>query len=87
MAAIAKSAGALLMVDNVFATPMLQKPLQLGADVVIYSATKHIDGQGRCLGGVVLSNTVVHSGPSAKLSEADWPLAQPLQRLGAFEGA
>jgi len=42
------------MVDNVFATPMLQRPLQHGADVVIYSATKHIDGQGRCLGGVVL---------------------------------
>ncbi len=56
VAAIAKSAGAFFMVDNVFATPMLQKPLRLGADVVIYSATKHIDGQGRCLGGVILSN-------------------------------
>ena len=55
--AIAKEAGALLMVDNVFATPMLQKPLKLGADVVIYSATKHIDGQGRCLGGVICSST------------------------------
>jgi O-succinylhomoserine sulfhydrylase len=55
VARIAKAAGALFMVDNVFATPMLQKPLRLGADVVIYSATKHIDGQGRCLGGVVLS--------------------------------
>jgi O-succinylhomoserine sulfhydrylase len=52
---IAKQAGALLMVDNVFATPMLQKPLKLGADVVIYSATKHIDGQGRCLGGAICS--------------------------------
>ncbi len=54
---IAKEAGALFMVDNVFATPMLQKPLKLGADVVIYSATKHIDGQGRCLGGVICSST------------------------------
>jgi O-succinylhomoserine sulfhydrylase len=57
VAKIAKGAGALFMVDNVFATPMLQKPLRLGADVVIYSATKHIDGQGRCLGGVVLGGT------------------------------
>ncbi len=51
---IAHAAGALVIVDNVFATPLLQKPLALGADVVVYSATKHIDGQGRCLGGVVL---------------------------------
>src|SRR5208337_2664902 len=56
VAAIAKDAGALFMVDNVFATPMLQKPMQHGADVVIYSATKHIDGQGRCLGGVICSS-------------------------------
>jgi O-succinylhomoserine sulfhydrylase len=51
---IAHAAGALVIVDNVFATPVLQRPLQLGADIVIYSATKHIDGQGRCLGGIVL---------------------------------
>jgi O-succinylhomoserine sulfhydrylase len=56
VAAIARVAGALFMVDNVFATPMLQKPMQHGADIVIYSATKHIDGQGRCLGGVILSS-------------------------------
>ena len=54
VAKIAKEIGALTMVDNVFATPMLQRPLAHGADVVIYSATKHIDGQGRCLGGAVL---------------------------------
>ncbi len=53
---IAHQIGALVMVDNVFATPMLQRPLQHGADVVIYSATKHVDGQGRCLGGVVLAS-------------------------------
>lgn len=51
---IAHEAGVLVAVDNVFATPLLQKPLQHGADIVIYSATKHIDGQGRCLGGIVL---------------------------------
>ena len=59
IAAVSKLAheiGALVIVDNVFATPLLQKPLPLGADVVVYSATKHIDGQGRCLGGVVLSS-------------------------------
>jgi len=54
VAGITHSVGAVLMVDNVFATPVFQKSLQLGADVVIYSATKHIDGQGRCLGGIVL---------------------------------
>lgn len=54
VSAIAHEAGALVFVDNVFATPMLQRPLAHGADVVIYSATKHIDGQGRCLGGAVL---------------------------------
>jgi O-succinylhomoserine sulfhydrylase len=51
---IAHAGGALVVVDNVFATPLMQKPLKLGADIVVYSATKHIDGQGRCLGGVIL---------------------------------
>ena len=54
VAALAHAAGAIVVVDNVFATPLLQKPLQLGADVVVYSCTKHIDGQGRVLGGAVL---------------------------------
>ena len=57
VAEIAHSVGALLMVDNVFATPIFQRSLELGADVVVYSATKHIDGQGRCLGGVVLGTS------------------------------
>lgn len=54
---IARDNGILTIVDNVFATPMLQRPLELGADIVVYSATKHIDGQGRCLGGAVLGKT------------------------------
>jgi len=54
VSALAKQHGIKVIVDNVFATPMHQRPLQHGADVVVYSATKHIDGQGRCLGGVVL---------------------------------
>ena len=56
IAAIAKSCGALLAVDNCFCTPILQRPLQLGADIVIHSATKYIDGQGRTLGGAVLGS-------------------------------
>ena len=56
VAALAHNAGAIVVVDNVFATPLLQQPLQMGADVVVYSCTKHIDGQGRVLGGAVLSN-------------------------------
>lgn len=56
VAKIAHGAGATLVVDNVFATPLWQSPLQLGADCVVYSATKHIDGQGRCLGGVILAS-------------------------------
>jgi O-succinylhomoserine sulfhydrylase len=54
---IARDNGILSIVDNVFATPMLQRPLALGADIVVYSTTKHIDGQGRCLGGAVLCST------------------------------
>jgi O-succinylhomoserine sulfhydrylase len=53
---LAHGAGARVVVDNVIATPILQQPLALGADIVVYSATKHIDGQGRCLGGVILSD-------------------------------
>lgn len=56
VAKIVHAVGAVLMVDNVFATPVFQKSLELGADVVIYSATKHIDGQGRCLGGIALGS-------------------------------
>ena len=55
IAEVARAAGARLVVDNVFATPIWQSPLALGADIVVYSATKHIDGQGRCLGGIILA--------------------------------
>ena len=56
MCALARAAGAKIVVDNVFASPILQKPMEFGADIVVYSATKHIDGQGRCLGGAILTN-------------------------------
>jgi O-succinylhomoserine sulfhydrylase len=63
---VAQNAGALLAVDNVFCTPVLQRPLELGADLVIHSATKHLDGQGRVLGGAVL-------GPKRLVSEQVFP--------------
>ena len=90
VAAIANSIGARVVVDNVFATPMQQKPLELGAHVVVYSATKHIDGQGRCLGGVILSDKkwidenlhdyFRHTGPSLSPFNA-WTLLKGLETL------
>ncbi len=63
VAGLAHAQGAQVIVDNVFATPIFQRSLDLGADIVIYSATKHIDGQGRCLGGVVLGSRAFVRGP------------------------
>jgi O-succinylhomoserine sulfhydrylase len=90
VAEIAHAAGALVVVDNVFATPVLQKPLKHGADVVVYSATKHIDGQGRCLGGIVLGsqafvkdhlhNFLKHTGPSLSPFNA-WVMLKGLETL------
>lgn len=59
LSALAKSADALLVVDNCFCTPVLQRPLEFGADVVIHSATKYLDGQGRCVGGVVVGSNAL----------------------------
>ncbi|PSO22034.1 O-succinylhomoserine sulfhydrylase [Bradyrhizobium sp. MOS003] len=91
IAEIAHKAGARLVVDNVFATPIWQSPLALGADVVVYSATKHIDGQGRCLGGIILSseafiaehihNFMRQTGPSISPFNA-WVLLKGLETLG-----
>ena len=90
VAALADSVGARLVVDNVFATPLQQKPLELGAHIVVYSATKHIDGQGRCLGGVILSDKkwideqlhdhFRHTGPSLSPFNA-WTLLKGLETL------
>src|SRR5690625_7913342 len=60
---LAHRAGALVVVDNVFATPVLQRPLEFGADLIVYSATKHIDGQGRGMGGAVLGPRDLVCGP------------------------
>src|SRR5947208_4200567 len=90
IAEIAHAGGARLIVDNVFATPIWQSPLTLGADVVVYSATKHIDGQGRCLGGIILSSEAfiaehIHTfmrqtGPSISPFNA-WILLKGLETL------
>ena len=90
VSAIAREIGATVVVDNVFASPILQKPLQLGADVVVYSATKHIDGQGRVLGGAILGKTALldeayrdpirHTGPALSPFNA-WVLLNGLVTL------
>ena len=90
VAEIAHAAGAKLVVDNVFATPVFQKPLALGADIVVYSATKHIDGQGRVLGGAILGaeplmtesykDILRHTGPALSPFNA-WVLLKGLETL------
>ena len=90
VADIAHAAGAKLIVDNVFATPLYQSPLKLGADCVVYSATKHIDGQGRVLGGVILASEkfimdhvhqiIRQTGPSLSPFNA-WVLLKGLETL------
>ena len=87
---LAHAAGAIVVVDNVFATPLLQKPLEMGADVIVYSCTKHIDGQGRVLGGAVLGRKawvdetlqpfIRNTGPSLSPFNA-WLLLKGLETL------
>ena len=96
VASIAHAQGASVIVDNVFATPMFQRPLELGADVVVYSATKHIDGQGRCLGGVILGTEAFiretvepyakHTGPAMSPFNA-WVMVKGLETLALRVGA
>ena len=90
VAKIAQDAGAKLVVDNVFATPLFQKPLQLGADIVVYSATKHIDGGGRVLGGAILGDEALieesyrdflrHTGPALSPFNA-WVLLKGIETI------
>jgi O-succinylhomoserine sulfhydrylase len=88
--ALAKKAGACFVVDNIFATPVLQKPLTMGADVIVYSGTKHMDGQGRVLGGAIVSTRAFkeemlkpflrHTGPSLSPFNA-WVLLKGMETL------
>ncbi len=91
IAKLAHAAGARVVIDNVFATPLLQKPLEMGVDIVVYSTTKHIDGQGRSLGGAILSNDTAfveddltpflrHTGPALSPFNA-WLLIKGLETI------
>ena len=90
IAQLAHENSARLVVDNVFATPLWQRPLELGADIVVYSTTKHVDGQGRCLGGIVLADKAWieeelhdyfrHTGPSMSPFNA-WVMLKGLETL------
>ena len=90
VADIVHEAGGLLIVDNVFASPVLQKPFAFGADIVVYSATKHMDGQGRTLAGAILSSKALidaqireflrHTGPAISPFNA-WVLAKGLETI------
>jgi O-succinylhomoserine sulfhydrylase len=90
IADVAHAGGARLMIDNALASPIVQKPMRFGADIVIYSATKHIDGQGRCLGGAILADKAFletefqpflrHAGPALSPFNA-WVLVKGLETL------
>lgn len=89
LSAICKRKGVLLVVDNCFATPVIQRPIEFGADIVIHSATKYIDGQGRTMGGVILASQEIisliknfarHSGPALSPFNA-WVLSKSLETL------
>ncbi len=96
VAELAHAAGAQVMVDNVFATPLGQQPLALGADIVVHSATKHVDGQGRALGGAICASEefihgdlrpfVRHTGPAMSPFNA-WLLAKSLETMPVRVGA
>ena len=86
VAEIAHEAGAKLVIDNVFATPLYQSPLQLGADVVVYSATKHIDGQGRVLGGVILASEKIIADHYHNLLRQTGPTLPPFNAWVLLKG-
>ncbi|RMF07934.1 MAG: aminotransferase class I/II-fold pyridoxal phosphate-dependent enzyme, partial [Alphaproteobacteria bacterium] len=83
---IAHAVGARVIVDNVFATPVLQKPVELGADVVVYSSTKHIDGQGRCLGGCILSSEAFLEDPLLPFLRNTGPAMSPFNAWVMLKG-
>jgi len=86
VAEMAHAAGAQVVVDNVFGTPVFSKPLEQGADVIVYSATKHIDGQGRTLGGVVLGTSEFIDGPVRNLMRHTGPAMSPFNAWVLLKG-
>ena len=83
---MAHAAGATVVLDNVFATPLLQRSLELGADVVVYSGTKHIDGQGRVLGGAILGSKEYIDGPVQTLMRHTGPALSPFNAWTLLKG-
>lgn len=83
---LAHDAGAFVLVDNVFATPILQRPLDFGVDALVYSATKHIDGQGRVLGGAILGTDEYIHGPVEKLIRNTGPSLSPFNAWVLLKG-
>jgi O-succinylhomoserine sulfhydrylase len=83
---LAHAAGAQVVVDNVFGTPVFSRPLEHGADVVVYSATKHIDGQGRTLGGAVLGTSEFVDGPVKNLMRHTGPAMSPFNAWVLVKG-
>ncbi len=86
VAKIAHENGAILIVDNVFASSILQKPLKLGADLVVYSATKHIDGQGRALGGIILGDKTIIEGDIHNFLRQTGPSISPFNAWIMLKG-
>jgi O-succinylhomoserine sulfhydrylase len=83
---LAHAAGAQVVVDNVFGTPVFSRPLELGADIVVYSATKHIDGQGRALGGAILGPAEYIDGPVKNLMRHTGPSMSPFNAWIMLKG-
>ncbi len=86
LSTIAKQAGALLAVDNVFCTPVLQKPLELGADIVVHSATKYLDGQGRVMGGAVVGSKALVGDPMTVFLRTAGPTLSPFNAWVLLKG-
>jgi len=86
IAKVAKKAGALLAVDNVFCTPVLQRPLELGADIVVHSATKYIDGQGRVMGGAVVGSKALVGDPMTMFLRTAGPTLSPFNAWVLLKG-
>ena len=83
---VSKQAGALLAVDNVFCTPVLQKPLELGADIVVHSATKYLDGQGRVMGGAVVGSKALVGDPMTVFLRTAGPTLSPFNAWVLLKG-
>ncbi len=86
LAEIARAGGALLIVDNVFCTPALQRPLNLGADLIVHSATKYLDGQGRCIGGAIVGSEALVGGEVYSFLRTAGPSMSPFNAWVFLKG-